>query len=794
MTEKENENISHLCNAADVSEKLFWSMLKKSQGVGRKSSCFIVNDEIISGDNAIIEMWANHFEKLGMPGSHPMFNDNFRDTIEHEIKMILTECIETPTAMEGLFVYETVKEVCTNLKSGVSGGLDQVTYEHLKYGGPKLWSILSILYFRMFYSIEVPQSLKFELLLPLFKGKGTKASNKDNYRGIAMFSVFCKVFELLILRKLEAIAQEKGYFSHLQFGFQEGVSCLEASFVISESINHMIEQGSKVFSCFLDVRKAFDTIWIDGLLYKLYHELGINSKLWLVIKELYTNIHACVTYNGFLSRDFVISQGSGQGRILAPFMYKVYINKLLKDLCTPGIGIILLNYNLSAPTFADDMTLSALYPSCLNALISIAYRYSCDWRYEFNYEKTAVVTFGESLACHSKAMKQRNWHVGPTHIDERDEYTNLGVYKNYYGSFAKNIDESITKTRKKAGMLFAATFDRRRTNPMVYLKFWKQSCIPTLLFGSELWTLTPTLLNKLEACQRWFLKKLFHLPEHAPNYSLYIISGLLTIETLIDQRKLFFLARIITSHKMPPLINNLYRLRLLQSFQGPENYITGFVKDTIDCLAKYGLEPYLGQWGRVSIFPSYSGWKRIVNSKLFDTDRSRIDSMALNDTSPCTYSSVLKNTAPARFWSLSSLFPDLVPKFRTQIRLIGSFGLQGSVPWLKDSSEALCPLCKAEVEDNIHFFFRCNSLKNEWDTFWAKLFEKIERVCASESSTFKLFTSNLDQVTKLSFLVGGLELPFGKRIVETSRRYTAVSVHKIFGIRARMIADTTNKK
>ena len=81
------------------------------------------------------------------------------------------------------------------------------------------------------------------------------------------------------------------------------------------------------------------------------------------------------------------------------------------------------------------------------------------------------------------------------------------------------------------------------------------------------WTSTPTLLNKVEACERWFLKKLFHLREHAPNHSLYIISGLLTIETLIDQGKLFFLARIITSHKIPPLINNLYRLRLLESFQ-----------------------------------------------------------------------------------------------------------------------------------------------------------------------------------------------------------------------------------
>ena len=78
--------------------------------MGRKSSCFIVNDEIISGDIAIIEMWANHFEKLGIPGSHPMLNDNFRVTIEDEIKTILTECFETPTAMEGIFVLKQLRK------------------------------------------------------------------------------------------------------------------------------------------------------------------------------------------------------------------------------------------------------------------------------------------------------------------------------------------------------------------------------------------------------------------------------------------------------------------------------------------------------------------------------------------------------------------------------------------------------------------------------------------------------------------------------------------------------------
>ena len=78
--------------------------------------------------------------------------------------------------------------------------------------------------------------------------------------------------------------------SNLQFSFEEGVGCIEASFTILETINHMLERGSKVLGCFLDVRKAFDTVWIDGLSYKLFTELGIEGKMWLTIKDLYTDV------------------------------------------------------------------------------------------------------------------------------------------------------------------------------------------------------------------------------------------------------------------------------------------------------------------------------------------------------------------------------------------------------------------------------------------------------------------------------------------------------------------------
>ena len=52
----------------------------------------------------------------------------------------------------------------------------------------------------------------------------------------------------------------KGLFSDMQFGFKEGVGCTEASFTILEAINHMVERGSNVFTCFLEVRKAFDCL------------------------------------------------------------------------------------------------------------------------------------------------------------------------------------------------------------------------------------------------------------------------------------------------------------------------------------------------------------------------------------------------------------------------------------------------------------------------------------------------------------------------------------------------------
>ena len=106
---------------------------------------------------------------------------------------------------------------------------------------------------------------------------------------------------MILLNGLDNFATHKGFFSEMQFGFQEGVGCNESPFTILETINHMLECGSKVFSCFFDVCKTFDTVLIVRILYKLFSELGIGGRMWKV-KHLYTNAKVQVLYAGSLSR------------------------------------------------------------------------------------------------------------------------------------------------------------------------------------------------------------------------------------------------------------------------------------------------------------------------------------------------------------------------------------------------------------------------------------------------------------------------------------------------------------
>ena len=119
----------------------------------------------------------------------------------------------------------------------------------------------------------------------------------------------------------------------------------------------------------------------------------------------------------------------------------------MEELSSHSYAVFINSIKLTSPTFADDILLLALQPSFFQTFMKICFRYSLKWRYEFDNSKSGVVTFEETKSTHFKSMQDRKWFLGESSADELYEYKNLGVTKNYVGSFSSNVEDNIEKTR-----------------------------------------------------------------------------------------------------------------------------------------------------------------------------------------------------------------------------------------------------------------------------------------------------------------------------------------------------------
>ena len=218
-------------------------------------------------------------------------------------------------------------------------------------------------------------------------------------------------------------------------------------------------------------------------------------------------------------------------------------------------------------------------------------------------------------------------------------------------------------------------------------------------------------IEKLERCQRWFVRKVFYLPNHSDVSTLQSISGLTFVELQIDIRKLFFFARIVSNDGMSPVVRDIFRFRAKEYFKNPDCVPTGFMGDIVRLLKKFDLYSYFSLHIIADLFPFYSSWKSIVNKKVYKHDKEKL--LCHSSESSDLTVPIFRSLPPHSFWFIASSFPDLVPKFRSQVRLMGSHGLQGGIPWLKETDQTICPLCKSGTEDLTHFLLKSSSALNK---------------------------------------------------------------------------------
>ena len=263
-----------------------------------------------------------------------------------------------------------------------AGGDDEIVYEHIKYGGTILLEILSKFYTAILRLAYAPKDMKKGVIVTHFKGGGRRKDNPDNCRAITLSSVVFKLLERILLTRIELSDAIEPPIHPLLEGFKKQQGCLMTSFLVKEAIQFAKEKGSKVYACFLDVRKAFDQVWHDGLFYKLYNR-GINRTMLKVIMNLYTDMESCVKTQAHKSAWFPVRQGTRQGGVMSPFLYLVYDNDLMWQLEESHLGLCVCNINCGSPGVADDKLVLSLSKQGMDRMIAMCYDHSGKWRYEY---------------------------------------------------------------------------------------------------------------------------------------------------------------------------------------------------------------------------------------------------------------------------------------------------------------------------------------------------------------------------------------------------------------------------
>ena len=220
--------------------------------------------------------------------------------------------------------------------------------------------------------------------------------------------MFIRLYQFLI---------DIGFLYPFQAGFRPNDSTVNQLILIVHKIHEALEKGKDVRMVFLDISKAFDKVWHEGLIYKL-EALGVRDPLLRWIKSYLTNRKQRVMISGQCSDWKNVGDGVPQGSVLGPLLFLVYINDITSDLSSDCF------------LFADDTSLLEIVNETpeksavkLNNDLSTISKWSQQWLVTMNASKTRTITF--------TVKKKKAFHPtlrmnGKT-IDEVFSHTHLGL-------------------------------------------------------------------------------------------------------------------------------------------------------------------------------------------------------------------------------------------------------------------------------------------------------------------------------------------------------------------------------
>ena len=456
-TEWKNHMIEKLEQAEKQDPKEYWKLVNELREK-KQNGCYFE-----------AERFTQFFEKLySAPEEKNKKIEEYVENILNHVPFI---------SKEPNFTLEELIKAIKALKCNKAAGPDRIPAEMIKSSSEPILKILLKTMNKIKSSFQYPEKWAIGITSLLFKDGDEEDPN--NYRAITVTDVLSKLLAILMNDRLEKWSTKNNIIRKEQIGFEKKSRPSDHLFVFKTLIDSYNNEGKKLYACFVDFQKAFDSVWRVGLFYKLI-KYGMDLGFIKLIKNMYDKTSQTLKINNEVTRTFRTYKGVKQGCILSPRLFNIFLNDLPEVFDSNTCEPVYLGekQRINCLMYADDLIILSESEAGLQECLHKLHNYTETWDLRINIKKTKVM-----IIQRTGKRKQNNFYFGEHLLQNTENYKYLGTIITHTGSFKLN-EVSLKQKGLRASYIISQNIGPY-SKPSTSIRIFEKIIEPILLYNCE---------------------------------------------------------------------------------------------------------------------------------------------------------------------------------------------------------------------------------------------------------------------------------------------------------------------
>ena len=314
--------------------------------------------------------------------AHP---SNLQTNRYYEEVITSSSTSKTPCVLNDPITMEEIENCLPTSKSNAVG-IDLIHNGMLRnLSGPNKIALKHLMN-TLLTSAFVPSQWKESIIVPLLK-PGKQEDDPNSYRPVALTSCLCKAMKRILDNRLHWFLETKLKVHKDQAGFRKGCSTMDHIIRLETDIKQGFSEGHSAVAVYLDISKAYGTVWTQGLLYKMAR-LGISGSILGWTKNFLSDRSMRVRIGNHLSLAKRVENGVPQGAVISPILFNIMMsdfpNHLARTKTLLFADDILIYTRTKLPIGAE---------TTLQPAIDDVGRWGRKWKFKFAPDKSGAITF-----------------------------------------------------------------------------------------------------------------------------------------------------------------------------------------------------------------------------------------------------------------------------------------------------------------------------------------------------------------------------------------------------------------